>query len=72
MSLTVLRLSNSVLIVHGPQSQKKMEVMMEMIMQLQDESFRKRKVGDEDVGSVEESSKMRMKKRTCVETVEEY
>jgi hypothetical protein len=39
-------------------------------MQLQDQSSRKRKVGGEDEGGVEESSKMRLKKRTCVETVE--
>ena len=44
--------------------QKKMELMMEMIMQLQ-ESSRKRKVG-EDVGWAEQSSK-RLKKRTCIE-----
>jgi len=41
-----------------------MELMMEMIMQLQ-ESSRKRKVG-EDVGWAEQSSK-RLKKRTCIE-----
>ena len=40
--------------------------MIEMIMQLQ-ESSRKRKAGGEDMGNVEESSKMRLKKRTCVE-----
>jgi hypothetical protein len=50
--------------------EKKMEVMMEMIMQLQDESSRKRKVG-EDVGRAEESSK-KLKKRTCFEIVEEF
>ncbi len=44
---------------------EKMGFMMEMITQLQDEGFRKRKV-DEDVGRAEERNK-RLKKRTCIE-----
>jgi hypothetical protein len=41
-------------------------------MQLQDESSRKREVGSKDEGGIEESSKMRLKKRTCIESIEAW